>query len=332
MMHRKALWLLLFLLLLAIALNLLLWPSGDALQADSELSHHSVLNERDKVHEGSALMSEDISQNQDDWTGSDGDYFLQALQLYELALQGDAQSQYQLANMLAQCELMVLFRDEIVDDIAMLQAQNGLVHTETIRFLQQLDVRCTPFHNSNLTSLAREQTGSDNKDLLSLAIDWKSSAALAGLPAAIAEIPLINPQLLNEPVVYQGFQEMVHANDPAALYSLGACLSLRELNSSDPVGLILQQQACEQAGGCEGLMHYDSLQVYALMSIIVSQYSKPGHQQREQDLARYNSLQIEQHIEQQSSVYSGYQQSSQAVRGMLDSRSYRNNLLDRCTG
>ncbi|MBZ9612094.1 hypothetical protein [Rheinheimera maricola] len=329
-MNRKMFFILFALLVLSIS------KLGFFSEADKDRESNRKSESKELVLVQSPIRSDraitEITPNQNYESESDDDYFQLTLQLYELARQGDALSQYRLARILEQCQMTVLFREKIMDDIAMLHVNYSKANEESILFLEQLVNNCDSFNKSNILAFASKPVSSLEDDILSLAIAWKSSAALAGFPAAIAEMPLISRQLLNEPDVYQVFQEMLHDNDPAALFSLGSCLSTQELHSPDPVGLILQQLACELAGGCEGLMYYDSLRVYALMGIIVSQYSQPSHQQREQDLLLYDFLQIEQHLEQQSGSYSDYQQASQAVRGMLDSMSYRSDLLDRCTG
>lgn len=260
----------------------------------------------------------------------EADYFLLAKDLYQQAVLGNPDSQNRLANILIECEFAALYRDRLSDDIAMLKAMPQLIEVKVITLLEQLQNNCQSFHPSLISDFMMEPGENiPSIQLTDIAVAWKSEAAQSGLKKAIAELPMINPNMLADENMYNSFKMQVQEQDPAAIFSLGVCLQRNETNNTQH-GRVLQDIACEIAGSCENLPNIKWVQTELLMSIFFTQHPKPNPQQRELGLPLYNTLNYQQFIKKQNAELLDYSDIKQNMRQQLSQTSSIEQLLKRC--
>lgn len=292
------------------------------------------------------------------------DYFGEAIQLYELALQGDAKSQYRLAQILMLCSGPAIYAEQISNAMSLLHNRSDIISESQLSLIQGIMTNCADFNSLSLElflpsqdsefwgeyrrtakyDFFSERWGSvpnktemllarltEDPDILPLL--WMTQAANTGHSQALAEAMLLGidgliQAELDQPENQRRYLELLEAGSPEAWLGLGACA---EFSGAHETGMVLQNLVCQHSNGCQGS---DSLNALHMRMFLTMSFSLnavgASHAEQEQVLESFQYFDYADYINEQLQVIPDYQEKAEQIRLQKQNQQFQVDTLKSC--
>lgn len=181
------------------------------------------------------------------------DLFTQAKMLLSKASEGDAASQFELAEIIQNCFFLNKYSTQILDDISMLRVPMEDGAQNYIDLVKKDVEDCYEFHSGTLSLFVPADFVDDKRssDFMMTAMSWLLKSAESKHNPAINQLAFLAPEKLEELGLTDTFTHLVNSLDPDALFSLGGCLQSKYFHDD----LMLYTAAGLQQAACTSVKH-----------------------------------------------------------------------------